>query len=106
MKLIISSSIKEEPLEGVVTLSPDSLKYNSTHLFIASNLWDEISVEINDDTPRNILPYIKGMTKDFKMVFNEPSNHIVKLLSEVYPDKSGQFTRCFLKGGDLHELLS
>ena len=83
------------------------LKHNTTHLFIASNKWSAIEIDLSDDIPRNVLPYITKNQGDIAINFDEPiSQHQMKLLCELYPEIQGCITRTFLKKDDLHDLLS
>ena len=83
-------------------LSIDSLKYNGTHLFIASNHWEELHITINENISLNILKYIRMVVdKVIVTIDGEQTKHIMELMCELYPEKSGSLHKAFMMGKDL-----
>ena len=87
-------------------LSADMLNIKSTHLFIASNVWDKITVELDDCIQQDNLKCIPMACKDVKVVLPDTiSAHTIQQLTELFPDKAGIIRKTFMQSGDLKGVL-
>lgn len=93
--------------QGVMCIPYKWLRDKSTHLYIASNLWDEVQVVISDEIPADVLKYIalKSSKKSVQLPAGKLSNHCINLLCEFFPDKAGLIRKQAMLGRDLNELL-
>lgn len=102
--------LHEIPSEGItlntVKLDVKQLKNTATHLYIASNRWDSIYIELDEDIPCNMLKYISKQADTVEVSYpNNISDHVLKLLCEVYPEKSGAIRKCYMLKKDIREVL-
>ena len=106
MILVISKVYDREFTENTTKLGTHMLKLQSTHLFIASNNWDEIEIELDDCIPANSLLHFNMVTDTIKVRLPEEINqNTVKQLVELFPDKAGVIRKCYMTGGDLRGVL-
>ena len=87
-------------------ISPDMLSQKGTHLFIKSNHWDEIEVDLSEKIPEGSLKYMHMCADHIKV--NLPPKVTVPVmlqLCEVYPDLQGKIRKTFTSGGDISGLL-
>lgn len=104
MKLYITDkSIK--PLSGV-SIRPEYMGLNLTHLMIASQVWKGAYVEISDAIPEGSLRFLPSKCETIKVRFEgKPSMHMMHLLIDLYPKLNGTIRKLYMKGDDMHELL-
>lgn len=89
-----------------VRLDVKQLQNTATHLYIASNHWDNMYIELDEDIPCDVLKYVCRQSD--KVEVSYPSNiseHVLKLLCEVYPEKSGLIRKYYMLKKDLREVL-
>lgn len=99
-------TVKEPDALTAIHLPPNSLKQKATHLFISSHEWGTIYVDITDDIPMGCLKHMHKCTQHIKVsVSDDPTDHDIELLAELYPDLSGKIRQAYLFGGDIRELL-
>ena len=58
MKLAIKQINTNQHIDDLYTISLDWLKYKSTHMFIASNLWDKIELQVIDSIDPETVKYL------------------------------------------------
>ena len=107
MKLLISDTIEPRDADEF-RLTFNEFKDKTYHPFIATNSWELITIEVNDDTPKG---YIKQLIPiaTIAVVLTNPvvSVHQVQVLSEIFPDYAGTFKKLFVTDTDkLLELIN
>lgn len=106
MKLFVTREFRKEFHEDAYFISTSFLKAKATHFFIASNKWDFIFIEMEDSIPEGYLKSMHLVCPNIKV--NLPdivTDTTVRLLAELYPDKSGAIRKAYLTGGKLVEVL-
>jgi len=107
MILNITRTYNKSFVEDTCNLATNMLQMKATHLFIASNAWERINIELEDTIPEGYLRSLSLVSQDIKV--NLPENITDKtlhLLTELYPSKAGTLRRCYMQGRDLREVLS
>lgn len=93
--------------ENTYKLGTYMLQMKSTHLFIASNAWEKISLELEDSIPEGYLRSLHLVCNNIKVKLPESTTEkTLHLLTELFPDKAGALRRCYMQGRDLREVLS
>lgn len=101
--------ILDEFVQGIdkdsMVIKSSLLSEKGTHLFIASNKWDEIRVKLNTDMQPLWLHYFPTVCKNIKV--EEVSNYSQYLsqLVELYPELSGKLRRAILQGDNVTDIL-
>lgn len=99
--------IQDKPREGGITgkeyhITYNQLKSNATHLFIASNEWDELHITLCEEIPLNVLKYVRMACKDIKVLLPvKQTEHIMELMCELYPDKTGKIRKYYMMKKDM-----
>lgn len=107
MKLLISKEFDKEMVDDTCKLSTSMLSVKSTHLFIASNSWDSMIIELDDSIPEGILRRLNTVCKDIKVkVPTKITDTTLRLLTELYPEKSGALRRVYMQGGNVKGVLT
>ena len=106
MNLNITRVYNKQFRENLYSLSTDMLKMKSTHLFIASNAWESVYIELDDSIPegylRNLHTVCDNITVNLPDVVTDKT---LGLLIELYPDKSGALRRAYMQGTKIEEVL-
>lgn len=106
MKLNISKIYNKEYVEDTCNLATSMLTMKSTHLFIASNLWESITIELDDCIPEGYLTCFKLVCSDIRVKTPEKvTDTTLRQLVELYPDKAGALRRVFLQGKNVREVI-
>lgn len=101
MDIVIANNDTEYGID-VYKISLEQFADKAYHPFIATQKWDNITVEISDETPRGIirqllpLGRIKVVIKDVKTL----SGTQARLLGEVFPDESARIMKLFMSNKD------
>lgn len=106
MRLFVTRDFHREFHEDSYYIGTFFLKAKSTHFFIASNKWESIYIELEDSIPEGYLKSLHLVCP--KITVNLPdkiTDVTVRLLAELYPEKSGAIRRTYLTGGSLMEVL-
>jgi hypothetical protein len=107
MRLLIAKEYNPGFNEELYTLKTSMLKSTSTHLFIAANRWDAICIELDDDIPETCLCNMNLICENITVKLPEEiTDKTLRLLCELYPDKSGALRRVYMCKGDIKEVLS
>ena len=99
MELVISN-VKPETDKMIFWISTENILDKAIHLYVASNCWDKLSVEITDKLPTGVLDKVVTRCKEVE-VMNLPltlTQRTVELLCELYPEKSGKIRKTYLMG--------
>lgn len=68
------------------------------HPFIATQEWEKIEIDLNENTPRGIIrQLIKNMTVIPIFDKSNISVRVMQLLCEIVPDSAGELRASFLK---------
>lgn len=90
----------------VMIISADMLRSPATHLFLASNTWDKVTVELCDAIPSDTLEYIPILSKDISVSLPESiSEKNMKDLVALFPDKRGAIRRAFMAKSNMSEVV-
>lgn len=93
--------------EDQYNLSCAMLNIKSTHLFIASNPWDTINVDVDDEINEGCLRCLPMACSTIRVALPvEITQHTMQLLTELFPDKAGTIRKTFMQSGDLKGVLS
>ena len=83
-------------------ISADMLNFSTTHMFIASNVWESCIVEISDKIPAGSLKFLPGVCTDIKVKLPENvTEHQMRLLADLFPNLSGTIRKNFMLGKHL-----
>ena len=101
MKLVITPDTSiDSVVENTYPIRPSMLKYKSTHMFIASNKWDEIEITLDPKIDSEDLRYFYKVTDRIKVnLTGDPlntSDHDTRCLCALYPDLSGYIRQAHL----------
>lgn len=106
MRLVISKLYDKSFEENTTKLATHMLQLQTTHLFIASNSWEEVFIELDDTIPENSLLHVNLVTDNIKVKLPEvPGANTIRQLSELFPDKAGSIRKCFMLGQDMKGVL-
>lgn len=107
MILNITRDYKKEFVEDTCNLATSFLKVKSTHFFIASNRWDRIYIELEDDIPEGYLGCFNMVSDNIKVKLpDNPTQKTMLELVELYPEKAGKIRKAYLSGQNYSEVLS
>ena len=104
MNLIIGDiSSKPDVISGKEYFLPiESLRLNATHIFIASNHWEELHITLTDDIPLNVLKYVRmAVERVVVLMPTVQTEHTMELMCELYPEKSGKIHKAFMLHKDM-----
>lgn len=90
MRLIVSERADMDVSFDTVVVSPAEFNNPKCHLFIISNNFDEVVVELSDKVGLGKLRPLMSRVKVFPKVVGEVNSHAISLLCELYPDKSAE----------------
>lgn len=106
MRLLITQQYDRSFEENVSKLATHMLQLPTTHLFIASNSWEEVYIELDDTIPECSLLHVNMVTDSIKVKLPEVVNHnTIKQLSELFPAKAGLIRKSFMTGQDMKGVL-
>lgn len=106
MKLCIAEQYEKGFVEDTCNLKTSMLQMKSTHLFIASNAWESITIDVNDEIPAGSLKCIPMACSNIKVQLPETvTDKTIVLLTELYPDLAGKLRRYFMMGRSIKEVL-
>ncbi len=89
-----------------VQLRPQDLNFNSAHAVVASQVWDECYIDLDECIEEGKLRYMPNKCRAiFPRFPDSPSRHQMILLTELFPALTGTIRKAFLKGDDLHGIL-
>lgn len=98
MNLKILREYKRDFDENNMVLKADMLKEKGTHLFIASNKWETIYVELHEGLEPWYLHFLPGCSNNIQVIGQEDTlNAYMQVLIELYPDKSGAIRRAVMQ---------
>lgn len=106
MNLLISNTRSTD--SNTYTAYPIWLTDKPVHLFLASQIWESLTVELTDDIPTDVLKYLAPKCKDIHVTLTDEqvTQHGVKLLCELYPDKAGAIRKAAMLGRDLTSVVA
>ena len=106
MILNISKVYNKGYVENTCNLATSMLAMKATHLFIASNLWESIVIELDDCIPEGYLSCFNMVCSDIKVKTPEKITDVtLRQLVELYPNKAGALRRVFLQGRNVREVI-
>ena len=107
MRLLISKEYDPSFHEDYCSLKTSMLRQPSTHLFIAGNSWEAISIELDDCIPEACLCNLSLICDNVTIALPDViTDKTIRLLCELYPKKAGAIRRTYMCHGDLKEVLS
>lgn len=106
MKLNITRQYNKGFVEDTCNLGTSMLNMKATHLFIASNAWESIYVELEDTIPEGYLCCFGMVTQNISVNLPETvTEKTLHLLTELYPEKAGALRRTYMQKRDFKEVL-
>ena len=106
MKLIIQNETTRMHVDDTYSIESSMLKFKSTHMFIASNQWDSISIEVNDNMEPEDVKYFHNICENVYCILPKTINEkVLLLLCTIYPDKAGELRLAFMLSKDLNTIL-
>jgi hypothetical protein len=106
MKLNITKQYNKGFVEDTCNLATAMLSMKSTHLFIASNAWESVYIELDDSIPEGYLKCLHVVTKNVKVKLPESvTENTLRQLTELYPEKSGALRRTYMQKRSFTEVL-
>lgn len=106
MKLHIESTYNSGFDEDTYHLSTSMLKSQATHLFIASNLWESIQVDLDETIPDGYLSNLNMVCSDIRVKLpKDITESTLRALIDLYPDKRGKLRMTYLSGKSLEGVL-
>ena len=106
MILNIAEAYDKSFKEDNFNLGTSMLFMKATHLFIASNYWDTVNIQLTDNIPEGSLRGIHLCGKEIKVQLpNSLTDKTIRLLTELLPEKAGLIRKSYLQGTDLKEVL-
>lgn len=106
MRLRILKNYVKQMEEDTFHLSTEMLNITSTHMFIASHVWEEITIELDDIILPHYLHCISFATNNIKVKLPEKiTAATVQQLTELFPSKSGLIRKAFMMTGDVEGVL-
>lgn len=107
MKLLITKNYDRSFTDDTTKLGISMLQFKTTHLFIASNKWEEVYIELDDTIPECSLIHVNLVAENIKVKLPENvSPTTIKQLSELFPDKAGALRKNFMMGLGLKGVLN
>ena len=107
MVLYIAKDYDPSFNDELYTLRTSMLQLKSTHLFINSNAWDSIMIDLDDSIPEGCLCNLSLICSNIKVNLPETVTDVtLRLLCELFPTKAGALRRTYMAGGNLKEVLS
>lgn len=102
MRLVICKN-KDPKVDLETTVIPIAMLHmSSVHMFISSNAWEEVVLEVCDEIPDMTLEYMIFNTENMKAVLPEKlSDKSVKQLTSIFPDKAGAIRRAYMTGSPM-----
>lgn len=108
MKLVLRDNYTSEDLNEYV-LPLDSLRDKAYHPYIATKEWDNVILEVSDETPRGIIKQMLPIANITVIIDNwdNLSVHQVQILCEVFPDSAAILKNTYVRDkSKMHELVS
>ena len=97
---------RQELIDDSFHLSPDRLQYKAVHMFIASNMWDTISIQLSDKVSEEYTKYFPLVSDTIlTTIKHKPTDHDLRCLCNLYPEKSGELRYAFMCGTNLNEVV-
>jgi hypothetical protein len=88
------------------TICDKHLVDRGMHLFIASQRWEELIINIHPTIDTRFILPIASKAKKVTLKFHGAVNdNILNLVCGLYPDKTGKLRRYFMLGKDISEVL-
>lgn len=105
MNLLISEEYRKELDPDNYCIKASMLAENGVHLFIASNQWDEIRVELCPSLPVARLEFLPTVCQNIKVNKLSDYSAYIDALIALFPNKSGALRRCKLSGTGFYDVI-
>lgn len=106
MVLHIKSEYVKSQDMNVMVLKADMLKEKGTHLFIASNSWESITVELYPGLDYWYLHFLPSVCENIQVIAHDSDlSPYVQCLTELFPEKSGAIRRAIMQKQSLNPIL-
>ena len=107
MRLVITADYVVSSDLDVTYISAEMLLSPATHLFLASNTWDSVQVEVCKSLPVDMVQYIAPLSKDIQVQLPDVvDDHTFKVLLELFPSKAGAIRRAYMCGSPMDKVVS
>lgn len=106
MKLEIKSTYQPHFDKDCCQLGASMLQMKAVHLFIASNKWDAIEIEVCEDIPEGSLRFLRIVCSDIKVKVDcDINDKTLRILTDIFPDKAGLLRKQYFTGKSVKEVL-
>lgn len=97
MRLFVTETPVEDVSFDMVNMSVAEFNNVSCHLFIVSQDFDEVVIELSDKVNLGMIRPLMSRTKVIPKVPADMTSHIISLLCEMYPEKSAELRYAFIR---------
>lgn len=104
MNLYITN--RELPSLCGITVAPQFMGLNTTHLTLASQNWDTLYIDVDECIPEGSLRFLHKKCCKIRVGCQDlPSLHQLHLLVELYPELDGRLRKAYMKGEGIGGIL-
>ncbi len=96
MRLIVTETNEEHPID-VVTATPHEFNGIALHLYMLSNNFDEVIVELSDWIQLGKIRPLMSHTRVIPKIPEKVTSHTISLLTEMYPEKAAELRYTFMR---------
>jgi hypothetical protein len=91
---------------NTLSLFEGDINSKRAHLFVVSNEWYDLEIELTDTLDMTIIPIMLSRFNHvtFKLL-TRMNKDILNMLCKCFPDKSGSFRKAFMLGKDVLSIL-
>lgn len=91
---------------NTMIISAEMLRSPATHLFLASNSWESVTVELCKELPEDVLEYVPILSDNVRVKLPETiDDKMLKALISIFPDRRGAIRRVYMSKGDMSEVV-
>ena len=106
MRLIIKEHAGSMHIDDTYNFDISMLNYQSAHMFIASNEWDEIIVDVTDDiNPESVKYLTSACPKVFCYLPENVTEKTLSILCAIYPTLAGKLRMGYMAKQDLTHII-
>lgn len=105
MTLLLSKEYHKELNPGVYCVKTSMLKEPGPHLFIASEKWDEIRVELSEELPVENIGRLSLVCDNIKVKRVPDMDTYIDALIVLFPSKGGALRKCKITGSPVIDVI-
>ena len=96
MRLVVSEKGDDVSFDTIV-VSPIEFNNITCHLYILSNDFDEVIVELSDKVSLGKMKPLMQRTKVIPKIVDHVNSHTISLLCELYPERSAELRYALIR---------